>query len=220
MKKVVIWGASGHARVVADILRAAGGAEVFCFLDDTDPTRWGTPFCGQSIVGGKEALAKLREADVRHGLVAVGDCAARLRLAQELRAAGFDLVIAIHPSAVVAADARIGSGTVIAAGAVVGAGATVGENVILNTCSSVDHDCVIQDGSHICPGVHLAGRVRVGLGSWIGIGSTVIGKVEIGRHTVVGAGSLVLKSLPEGVVAYGVPARVVRCVSAQIAGSA
>jgi len=214
MKKVIIWGASGHARVVVDILREAGGTQVIGFLDDTNPARWGMPFCDGQILGGKETLTKLN--DVRHGLVAVGDCSARLRLAQEFRAAGFDLVIAIHPNALVAGDVRIGSGTVIAAGAVVCAGATVGENVILNTSSSIDHDCVVEDGVHICPGVHLGGRVRVGFGAWIGIGSTIIDKVEIGRHTVVGAGSLVLKSLPEGVVAYGIPARVVRCVSAQI----
>ena len=92
------------------------------------------------------------------------------------------------------------------------AGAIIRGNVIINTGASVDHDCLIDEGAHICPGVRLAGNVSVGRGTWVGIGSTVIQKVSIGQESVIGAASLVLKDIPSGVVAYGVPAKVIRKV--------
>jgi UDP-N-acetylbacillosamine N-acetyltransferase len=91
--------------------------------------------------------------------------------------------------------------------------AQIGENVIVNTCASVDHDCVIDDGAHVAPGAHLAARVHVGRGSWVGIGSVVKEGARIGKATVIGAGSLVLNDIPDDVLAYGSPARLVRSLS-------
>jgi acetyltransferase-like isoleucine patch superfamily enzyme len=91
--------------------------------------------------------------------------------------------------------------------------AQIGENVIVNICASVYHDCVIDDGAHIAPGAHLAARVHVGRGSWVGIGSVVKEGVRIGKATVIGAGSLVLNDLPDDAVADGSPARLVRSLS-------
>jgi acetyltransferase EpsM len=209
-KKLVIWGASGHALVVADIVRLCGDYEIVGFLDDINLNRRNTIFCGAPILGGREQLEPLADAGVEHILLGFGDCLARLRLSELVRAKGFKLALAVHPRAIVAAGVCLSPGTVVAAGAVVNPGSTIGESVIVNTCASVDHECIVESGAHICPGARLAGGVTVGQGAWIGIGATVIERVHIGRHSTIGAGSVVLKDVPDGVIAYGVPAQVIR----------
>lgn len=144
---MVVWGAGGHARVVADILRELGRYRIVGFLDDLNPDRWGEEFCGASIVGGREALDRLRAAGVEHLVLGVGDCAARLALAAVASAKGFRMPSAVHPRAVVAGDVAIGTGSVVVAGAVLNPGVELGEQVIVNTCASVDHECVIEDGA-------------------------------------------------------------------------
>ena len=212
-EKVVIWGASGHALVVADIIRLAKKYELAGFLDDVHLDRHGKPFFGSTILGGAAHLETLHKKGVRFILFGFGDCNARLRLTETARAKGFTLASAIHPGAIVARVAVIGTGTVVCAGAIVNPGTRVGENVILNTGSSVNHECLVEDGAHIGPGVHLGGRVRVGRTTWIGIGATVKDRVVIGAGSIIGCGSLVLKDVPDGFIAYGSPAKVVRKVT-------
>ena len=207
---LVIWGASGHALVVADIVRRQGLYHIVGFLDDVNPGRQGTEFCGAQVLGGREQLTPLWEQGVRHVLLGVGDCAARLKLTALLEAQGFSLPTAVHPQAAVAEDVTLGPGAVVVAGAVVNPGTRIGRSVIINTAASVDHECVIGDAVHICPGAHLAGRVVVGQATQIGIGATVIERVRIGAKVVIGAGAVVVSDIPDGVVAYGVPARVKR----------
>jgi acetyltransferase EpsM len=209
---LVIWGASGHARVVADIVRLSGYFHIVGFLDSIDPGRKGTEFSGATILGGQEQLELLRRADIRHVVLGIGDCRARISLAGIVRQAGFELATAIHPNATIAEDVQLGVGTVIMAGAVVNPGSRVGENVIVNTSSSVDHDCVIEDGVHVGPGAHLGGGVSVGEGTWVGIGAIIKDKVKIGRDSIIGAGAVVLQDIPDGVVAFGIPAKVIRKV--------
>lgn len=208
--KLVIWGASGHALVVADIIRLNGEYELVGFIDDVNPDRRGSEFCGLPILGGKEQLDGLKRRGVDHVLLGFGNCEARLRLAGLVTARGYHLAKAIHPSAVVAGDVSVGDGTVIAAGAIINPGTHIGENVIINTAASVDHECTVEDGAHVCPGAHLAGRVHVGRAAWVGIGATVIDRVRIGDGAFIGAGAVVLKDVPSGVTAYGVPARTVK----------
>jgi acetyltransferase EpsM len=210
--KLVVIGAGGHARVVTDIARLRGYA-IVGFLDDLNPQRHGAERFGATILGGLDHLGALGQSGVRCAFVAVGDCHARLRLAAHAADAGFELPMLAHPSAVLAADTAVGPGTVLAAGAIVNPGARLGGNVIVNTAASVDHDCVIEDGVHVACGARLAGGVQVGRGSWIGIGAVVREGVRIGAGTVIGAGALVLKDVPDLVVAYGAPARVISHVS-------
>jgi len=210
---LAIWGASGHARTVADIVRAEGRFTLAGFLDDIHPERAGSEFAGTTVLGGREALAGLRKSGVTHMLVAVGDALARTQLAEEVQAANFELAVAVHPRATLAPDIRPGAGTVIMAGAIVNPGTNIGENVIVNTGAGVDHDCTLEDAVHLSPGVVLGGGVTVGAGAWIGIGGVVRDKVNIGAGSMVGAGAVVLADLPAGVVAYGVPAQVIREVS-------
>ncbi|MGA7933731.1 MAG: acetyltransferase [Kovacikia sp.] len=210
ISKVLIWGASGHALVVADIIRLQGIYEIVGFIDDVNPQRHGENFCGLPILRGQEQLDSFKDKGIEHIIFGFGDCQARLKLSEIACKNGFSLATAIHPNATIAADATVAPGTVIAAGAVVNSGARIGQNVIINTCASVDHECVIEDGSHICPGVRIAGRVKVGRAAWVGIGATVIDRVQIGMGTFIGAGAVVVNDIPDGVVAYGIPARVIR----------
>jgi acetyltransferase EpsM len=210
MDKLVIWGASGHARVVADIIRLQGRYDIAGFILDASEGMSTNSFLGLPVLGGRDILKSLAEQDIRYGIAAIGHCPIRNELAQLVEESGLRLATAIHPSAIIARGVRIGEGSVIAAGAIINPGSDVGKNVILNTCSSVDHDCTIKDGAHLCPGVRLAGGVEIGQESWTGIGSVVVSGVEIGEGTFVGAGSLVIENLPSWTLCYGTPASPVR----------
>lgn len=209
-KQIVIWGASGHALVVADIVRLRGEYEIIGFIDDVNSNRHGTSFYGMPILGGREQLEILKELGVKNLIFGFGDCEARLKLSELALAKGFELVTMIHPSAIIAKNVEIGPGTVAAAGAVVNPGSKIGNNVIINTSASVDHECIIEEGVHICPGVHLAGRVYVKRATWVGIGSTVIENIRIGSGCLVGAGAVVIHDIPDNSVVYGVPAKPIR----------
>jgi acetyltransferase EpsM len=205
--QIIIWGASGHARVVADIWRLNGG-RVAGFLDDVNRDKHGTTFCDSKILGGREILKESRQNGVEQICIGIGSGKARLRLSTTAEEAGFRLVSVIHPKAIVASDVKIGAGTVIASGAVINPNVTIGRNVIINTGATVDHDSVIEEGAHIGPGAHLAASINIGRLSWVGIGATVIERIFIGANALVGAGAVVVRNIPESVVAYGNPARI------------
>lgn len=194
--RLALLGAGGHGKVVCRVAQRAG-FEVVGFYDDfaTAPVL-GLPILGRfssagSFDGG--LFVSLGRNDVRAGLFAV----------YESRC-----VTLVDPSAVL--DCSVGVGTVVMAGVVVNVDSVIGRNCILNTGCTVDHDCVIEDHVHLCPGTHLAGTVRVGSRSMLGTGSCVIPGRVIGADCVVGAGAAVVRDLPDGVVAKGVPARFVR----------
>jgi UDP-N-acetylbacillosamine N-acetyltransferase len=206
---VVVWGASGHALVVADILRLRGH-RVAGYLDNINPKRRGEAFGGAEVLGGPECLGTLRAEGLEYMVIAVGDCTARLRLGAESHRRGWILLTVIHPSATVADSAELGAGCVLAAGSVINPEARIGANGIVNTCASVDHECILGDGVHVGPGAHLAARVTVGTATFIGVGCAIRDRVRIGSQCVIGAGSTVVRDVPDGVVAYGSPVRVVR----------
>ena len=126
-----------------------------------------------------------------YGIVAIGDCAARLSRARRLEAAGLRLAKVIHSSSILASDVALGDGTFIGPGAIVNSAARAGRCVIINTGAIVEHECRIDDGAHICPGARLAGNVHVERQAWIGIGATVIENVHVGEGSIVGAGAVV-----------------------------
>lgn len=210
MCRVLLIGAGGHALVVADMLLRAceAGSPVvpIGYLDD-NPGLKGDTLLDLPVVGN---LADLSEIPHDALVIAIGDNLIRRRLFERLSLAGESFVIARHPAAVIAPDAVIGPGTMISAGVIVNPGSVIGSNVILNTGSTIDHHNHIADHVHIAPGVHLGGAVEVGEGALVGIGAIVMPQRQIGAGTVVGAGALVHVDLPDGVVAVGVPARIIK----------
>ena len=212
-KKLVVWGASSHAMVVADVIRLQGHYEIVGFLDSINPERVGTEFCGASILGGEEQLDVLLQQGIAYLIVGIGSGRTRLRLADLVFSKGYKLATAIHPRASVATEVTIGAGTVILAGAVINPGAKLGENVLVLTCASVEHECEIEDGVTISGGVQLGGRVTVERAATVEIGATVARGIRIGQESVVGAGAVVLHDVPSNVLAYGTPAKVIRKIS-------
>jgi len=210
MSALLILGAGGHSKVVAETALASGVASSVAFLDDRYTGPDACPFVlGWPVIG---PLALALQADIRPrfdaAVVAIGHAATRLFWIEKLQSVGYTLPVLMHPTAWVSSSAQIGPASVVFAQAAVQAQATIGIGAILNTGCSVDHDTQLAKGVHICPGVRLAGGVQVGARSWIGIGASVIQQVCIGSDVTVGAGAAVVGDLPDGVTAIGVPARV------------
>lgn len=197
MKKLGIVGASGHGKVIADIAKKNGYSEI-SFFDDNENIHE----CGSYPVAGKSAEARIFDGDI---IVGIGNAAIREKIQEMIPME--KLVTLIHPDAVIAEDVVIGAGTVVMAGAVVNSGVQIGKGCIINTCSSVDHDCTVGDYVHIAVGSHLCGTVSVGSGTWIGAGATVSNNVAICSECMIGAGAVVVKNIEKSGTYLGVPAR-------------
>lgn len=206
MSKLLVWGAGGHAAVVADAARLSGWT-VAAFVDDSANRNSGGVWAGAPVVGVVEAELLVRDG-IAHAAAAIGNPTIRLAKAAVLDAWGCALPPIVHPRATVAASAILGPGTVVCAGAVVQPMAEVGRLAVVNTLASVDHECYLAEAVHLCPGARLAGLVRVERGGWIGIGASVRDRVRLGEWCFVGAGAAVVSDLPSGCLAVGVPARV------------
>jgi len=199
-----VYGSGGHGKVVADAALAGHGYALRGFLDD-DPSRLGQSLLGLFVEGGLEAI------DGRQGRVVValgvGLNAARLAVFRRLIAAGHTVVSVVHPSAVVASGAVLGSGTFVAPLAVVHTDARVGRACIVNTGAVIEHDSVLGEGVHVSPNAAIGGEVRLGDEVHVGLGAVVLPRIAIGARSVVGAGAAVAADVPEDVTVVGVPAR-------------
>jgi sugar O-acyltransferase (sialic acid O-acetyltransferase NeuD family) len=211
MDSVAVFGASGHAGVVIDIIEKQGSYRIAGLIDSQIPA--GAERFGYRVLGHeRDLLTIMVEHNIEYGIVAIGSNFVRhgmarriLEVAQNLR-----FVSAIHPSAQIARGVSIGPGTVVMAGAVINTNSRVAEHCIVNTNASVDHDNVLERFSSLGPRAATGGNVRIGEFSVIGLGASVIHGRTIGMHTVVGAGATVIKDIPDLVVAYGTPAAIAR----------
>lgn len=203
--KVFCYGASGHGKVVADIL-ALRGMELLTFVDD-NAAKAGTCLAGIPVSGPDAALRDLLAEEVA-AIVSIGWNQVRSAKAAELDRLGFKFTTAVHPAAAVARDTMVGAGTVIMAGAVVNSGSRIGAHAIINTGAIVDHDCTLAEGVHVSPGASLAGGVVVGANAHIGIRASVIPSIQIGADAIIGAGAVVIRDVPAGVAVVGSPARI------------
>jgi UDP-perosamine 4-acetyltransferase len=199
---VIVVGASGHAKVCIELLRAMGREVAFCVGAGQASECLGVP-----VLSGDEHLAHLRGQGYADLFVAVGANGARRRLAALAREKGFRLVSAISPHAIISPSARLGAGVAIMAGAVLNAECMVGDLAIINTGATVDHDCRIGVATHVAPQCGLAGNVSVGDETFLGIGCKVIPEIRIGSNVVVGAGGVIVRDIPDGSLAVGVPTR-------------
>jgi sugar O-acyltransferase (sialic acid O-acetyltransferase NeuD family) len=207
MNQLLILGAGGHAKVVAETAITVSLWDKLAFLDDRYPT------LGEVLklpVVGRFCDAPLLKDSYSDAVVALGNNSRRMELLRLLEIHEFMIPALVHSRGYVSPNAVVGSGTVIFAQAAVNAGARLGRGVIVNTGATVDHDCFIGDGVHVCPGAHLAGEVRVGTYTWIGIGAVVMEQISIGECATVGAGAVVIEDVPPGVLVAGTPARIIK----------
>lgn len=197
MNRLIIIGASGHGKVIADIAVKIG-YEKIAFLDDNDTIRE----CSKFPVIGKVAIAPTLEGDK---IVAIGDAQIRERIQKSITT-----VTLIHPDAVIGRYVEIGEGTVIMPGAVINSGAVIGKGCIINTCSSVDHDCKLSDFVHLSVGAHMAGTCTIGKRTWIGAGATIINNIHICSDCMIGAGTVVIHDIEESGTYVGCPERKIK----------
>lgn len=191
-----IYGAGGHAKVVIEIFEA-NQITIQGIYDDAKRT---DDFLGYTVKSPKDGVSGPL-------IIAVGNAATRKKIALK-----FPLTYgkAIYPGSLISPRATIGEGSVVMQGSVIQACAKVGKHCIINTAAVVEHDCVVDDFVHLSSNATLCGGVEVGEGSWIGAGTTVIQGVKIGKWSMIGAGSVVVKDIPDGVLAYGNPCRVIK----------
>ena len=205
MKRLAVFGASGHGKVVADAAERCGW--VVSFYDDNlsvsdRDNNW--PVLGSF----RDLLVHLEEYD--GVVVGIGNNAVRLEKSEALLSKGAPLVSVIHPEATISKYVRLNIGTVVMAGAVINVNSHLGLACIVNTGATIDHDCYLGDGVHISPGSNLAGEVRIGDLSWVGIGSAVRQQITIGSNSMIAAGATVVKDVPDNTSVAGTPAKTMR----------
>jgi sugar O-acyltransferase (sialic acid O-acetyltransferase NeuD family) len=199
---MILFGASGHAKVIFDCLKASG-MEVTCVFDD-DPT---VVKLNNLKVSGSYDPQMLKDQKL---IVAVGENLTRKRLAEKIR---HQFGMAIHPSAIISPYSKIGEGTVVLPGSIVNSGSVTGMHCVINTAAIVEHDSYIFNFVHLAPNVTLCGGVEIGEGTFIGAASTVLPNVKIGKWCVIGAGSLITQNIPDYSLVMGVPGKVIRTLS-------
>ena len=203
-KQLLIIGAGGHGKVVADAAMRQGNWEKIVFLDDRFPHL--------TSVMGIEVIAQINDCEQfsdsnTQVIVAIGNAQVREKIQEQLSHRGISIATVCHPSAIVAQSAQIKAGTVIFAAAVINPDVKIGRGVIVNTGAIVEHDCEIGDWTHLCPKVACAGNVKIGSQVWVGMGANIIQNVAVGNLAVIGAGAVVVREVTNHQRVVGVPAR-------------
>lgn len=197
MATINLFGASGHAKVIKDIIESQGDS-IQVMYDDA-PRR--------STINDIPVVKTSDHDIVSPLIISIGSNKTRKQIAERYL---LKYGRAIHPTAIVSRHSVIGEGTVVMQGAIIQSDTEVGKHCIINTGASIDHECRIDDFVHISPHATLCGNVTVGEGSWIGAGTTIIPGIKIGRWCTIGAGSVVIRDIPDGVIAFGNPCRIER----------
>lgn len=205
MKKIVIFGCGGHAKVIADIIHADATYSIAGFFDNSPKT---PEFLGHPVFSDPNKLkVYASSAQATYAFIAIGDNLARRKLHKEAQEWGFTLPTLYHPSSLISPSANLGPGTVVMPGAIINSNSTVNEGCIVNTGAIVEHDCVVDSFTHIAPGSVLCGGVSIGTMTLIGARTVVIPGKKIGSTVVIGAGSVVVRDIPDNAFAFGNPAK-------------
>lgn len=207
MSRLLIIGAGGHGKVVAEAALEGGQWSEIVFLDDRYPDL--RQLRGWPVIGKTEEAKKL-PGEYGEAVVAIGDAKKRIHFLSKLDEIGFDLPSVVHPAAWVSSSARLGDGCVVFAQAAINADVRIGRGGIINTGATVDHDCRLGEGVHVCPGVHIAGNVEIESYVWIGIGANLIHGLYIASNVTIAAGAAVVTDVEEGATVGGVPAAPLR----------
>lgn len=196
---VTLYGASGHGKVIIDILNS-NGIKIKSVIDDNPKS--------ESILG--IPISKTNDFDMSSlgsTIISIGNNKVRKKLSNTIMA---DFIVAIHPTAVISPNTFIGEGTVVMARVAINPDVSIGKHCIINTNATIEHDALIADFVHICPGVSLAGNVTVGEGTQVGIGAVVIQGISIGKWVTIGAGAVIVNDIPDNAVVVGNPGKIIR----------
>lgn len=200
--ELLIIGARGHGKVIADIALKMDKWKSIAFLDDDESIK---SSMGIDVIGkSADAIKYIENYDI---FVAIGNNVIREKIQERLEAEGANVPVLLHPMAVIGEQVKFGAGTVVMAGTVINCCTEIGKGCIINTGSTIDHDNFIEDYVHISPGVHTAGTVKIGKGTWLGVGSKVSNNLNITSGCKVGAGAVVVKDITEPGTYVGVPVR-------------
>lgn len=207
MSALLIVGAGGHGKIVADIARNLGRWGNIAFFDDQYP--------GSTTVSEWEIIGKISDAknyikEFPEAVVAIGANSVRLALLKKLSSEGFRFPVLIHPDASVSRSATLGAGTIVCVQSAIDIDTNIGMGTIINAGATIAHDCLLGDGVHVSPGGRVSGGVTVGECTWLGSGAIVKELVSIGRNVIVGAGSVVIRDVPDQVTVVGVPSRIIK----------
>lgn len=208
-KPVIILGSGGHARVLQEMLKKEGSRILGFSVQKVDLCKRNYSSCGLEILGSDEDILKYDPGEIYlvNGIGFTDVCQKRKEIFNFFNKRGYCFKTLIHPSAVVDSSAFIAEGTQVMAGAVIQPFARIGRNVIINTRSSIDHHCSIEDHVHLAPGTTLSGGVKIGESSLVGAGAVVIQGVIVGREATVAAGGVVIDHVPDREMVKGVPAK-------------
>lgn len=197
--KITLYGASGHGKVVIDLLRTQE-IVIKTVVDDNPKT--------ESILNVQVNNAKKYTfVATEKVIISIGNNKIRKKLSTLLKV---NFVKAIHVNTSIAKDVKIGKGTVVMAGVIINPDAEIGEHSIINSGAIVEHDCKISDFVHVSPGVSLAGNVIVEEGVHLGIGCSVIQGIKIGKWATIGAGTVVIRDVPPYAVVVGNPGKIIK----------
>ena len=195
---MILYGASGHAKVIIDILKKKG-VKVSAILDDD---------INVSALNGYKVTHVSKFSNTREDfIISIGDNKTRKYIVDK---SSIDFGQAIHPKTVIDNSANIDIGSVIMAGVVINADTKIGKHCIINTSATVDHDCVLEDFVHISPNATLCGGIKIGLGTQVGAGAVIIPNLKIGKWCSIGAGAVVISDVPDGATVVGNPARLIK----------
>jgi acetyltransferase EpsM len=193
---MIIYGASGHGKVIADILKNKGVSDILFWDDNLN-----------NLVNGYCLNKPLLTSEKDSVIVAIGDNFVRKGIVDKNT---FTYVSAIHPNAIIAENVTIQEGTVVMAGVIINPSTIIGKHCILNSACSIDHDCLLYDFVHVSPNATLSGSVQVGEGSWIGAGATIIHGINIGKWAIIGAGAVILNDVPDYAIIVGNPGKIIK----------
>jgi sugar O-acyltransferase (sialic acid O-acetyltransferase NeuD family) len=207
--KIIIVGGGGHAKVLISILKKILLFEIVGYTDTKD----NGVILGVPYLGNDEVLQSHFDCGVKMLAIGIGQIKSsslRKSIVNKLKTIGFEFPTIISPNSIVNEDIQIGEGTVIMDGVVINSGTIIANYSIVNTNSSIDHDCKIGSYTHIAPGVTLSGEVTIGDNVLIGTGASVIQQISIMDNCIISAGSSVQKSIMFSGIYRGVPAKMIK----------
>jgi len=210
--RIILIGAGNHLQYSIDIVEKEAKHQIVGLLDAREELQEKNLF-GYQVLGKTEDLCGLiKEYDIEAGIITIGDNWSRKYVSDLIARLipDFKFVNAIHPTVTIGMNVSLGHGVIAMAGCIINPGASIGNFTFFATGAQIEHDCMIEDFASISAGTVMGGHVRIGKFSAVTLGVTIVDRVLIGQNTVIGSGSLVTKSIPDNVLAYGNPARIVR----------